>query len=168
MQRTGNSGCFPCGKRAAIVRRYTVFYISSVQCFHVSIIHQTLTWTTGSLSCVRDHSFACICTRGLGTLTSQQNLTLKNSRKFLLCSEQGSNLWSLDLESMLYQLSHPIACTVHSEGRQTGFTNCFEVLVKVWIRHTQLTISFRRITKIKFTNCLESLEKVWSLDTELI
>ena len=40
--------------------------------FHVSIIHRTLTWTTGSLMCVCDHSYACMYTRGLGTLTASQ------------------------------------------------------------------------------------------------
>ena len=42
------------------------------QSFCVSVIHQTLTitWTTGSLTCVRDHSYyACVYTQELGTLT---------------------------------------------------------------------------------------------------
>ena len=41
--------------------------------FSYSIIHQTLTWTTGSLTYVRDYSYACIYiyTQGLGTPTSQ-------------------------------------------------------------------------------------------------
>ena len=34
-------------------------------------------------------------------------LTRKNSHNFLR-SGRGSNLWSLDLESMLYKLSHPV------------------------------------------------------------
>ena len=38
--------------------------------FHVSIIHQPLTWTTGSLTCVHDHSCACIYT----PTVSQHNL----------------------------------------------------------------------------------------------
>ena len=33
-------------------------------------------------------------------------LTQKNSHNFFLCSGRGSDLWSLDLESMLYELSH--------------------------------------------------------------
>ena len=41
--------------------------------FRVSVIHRTLTWTAGSLTCVRDHSYACIMyTRGVGTLTATQ------------------------------------------------------------------------------------------------
>ena len=60
----------PGGKQAAIVRHYLGFYIfflpPCVQCFRVSVIHQTLTWTTVSLTCVRDHSCACAYTQGLG------------------------------------------------------------------------------------------------------
>ena len=83
-QCTGNSGCFPRVKRAAIVRRYPVF--SCVQGFHVSVIHRTPTWTTGSLTYVR--SYACVYKRGCGTPTTSQHtiLTWKNSHKFVLCS----------------------------------------------------------------------------------
>ena len=46
---------------------HSVFGGASVQAgsFRVSVIHRTLTWTTGSLTCVRDHSYACVHTRGL-------------------------------------------------------------------------------------------------------
>ena len=38
--------------------------------FRVPIVHRTLTWTAGWLTCVRDHSDACVLyTRGLGTPT---------------------------------------------------------------------------------------------------
>ena len=39
--------------------------------FHVSVIHQTLTRTTGSLTCAREHSCVCVHTRELGTPTSE-------------------------------------------------------------------------------------------------
>ena len=42
--------------------------------FRVSTIHRTLTWTSGSLTCVPDHSYACVYTRGLGMSTSQHNI----------------------------------------------------------------------------------------------
>ena len=49
--------------------------------FHVSIIHRTLAWTTGSVTCVRDHSYACIpYTQGLGTPTASQR-NIFNSEK---------------------------------------------------------------------------------------
>ena len=61
---------------------------------------------------MRMWSFLCvhIHTGGLGTLTASLHniLTRKNSHKFFLCLGQGVNLWSYDLESMLYQLSHPV------------------------------------------------------------
>ena len=34
--------------------------------FIVSVIYRTLIWTTGFLTCVRDHSYACVYTQGLG------------------------------------------------------------------------------------------------------
>ena len=47
----------------------------SVKCmlglFVVSVIHRTLIWATGSLTCVRDHSIPC--TRGSGTPTASQH-----------------------------------------------------------------------------------------------
>ena len=75
--------------------------------FRVSIIHRTLTWTTGSLMCIRDYCYACVYTRGLGTphrLWVSTFLTPKTYHKFFLCSRRrrGSNLrsfGSLDLES---------------------------------------------------------------------
>ena len=42
--------------------------------FHVSIIHQTFIWTTGSLTCVRDHSYVCVYTWGLDTLKACQHI----------------------------------------------------------------------------------------------
>ena len=45
--------------------------------FRVSVIHRTLTWTTGSFTSARDHSYVCVSihTGGLGTpRTSQHNI----------------------------------------------------------------------------------------------
>ena len=42
----GNLGCFPQGKPATTATVHA-------GCFSVSIIHQTLTWTTGSLTCAQ-------------------------------------------------------------------------------------------------------------------
>ena len=41
--------------------------------FRVSVIHRPLIWTTDSLTCVRDHSYACVYIRGLGTPTTSQH-----------------------------------------------------------------------------------------------
>ena len=38
-------------------------------CFSVSIIHQTLTWTTGSLACIQIVMHACNCTQARGVWT---------------------------------------------------------------------------------------------------
>ena len=96
----------------------SLFVFSCVQCFRASVIHQTLTWATGSLTCVHGHSYACIYTQGLGTLTSQHNILTRKLSQIFLCSGRGLNLWSLDLKSMLYQLSHPVyTCTCMCTSR---------------------------------------------------
>ena len=51
-------------------QHYPVLQVHSGS-FCVSVIQQILTWTTGSLTCVCDHSYACIYRRRLGTPTSQ-------------------------------------------------------------------------------------------------
>ena len=63
----GNVGGSPQGKPVATVLRYTTLINYKVHdgSFPVSVIHQTLTWTTGSLTCVPDHSYACMHT-GVG------------------------------------------------------------------------------------------------------
>ena len=64
---------------AAATAIYPVLYteVHAGFFFRVSVIHQTLTWTAGSVTCVRDHSDArvCVCvyTRGLGTPTMSQD-----------------------------------------------------------------------------------------------
>ena len=44
------------------VQKYIYPYVSKVHAgsFHISVGHRSLKWTTGSLTCVRDHSYACI------------------------------------------------------------------------------------------------------------
>ena len=73
----GNADRFPQGKPAATESRYPTLLINNYKVpagfFHVSVIHRTLTWTKGSLTCVRDHSYASVYTRGFGTPTASQH-----------------------------------------------------------------------------------------------
>ena len=50
----------------------------------VSIIHRTLTWATGSFTCVHGLSYACVYTQGLGTPTASQH-SLFDSEKVKVC-----------------------------------------------------------------------------------
>ena len=60
--------------------------------FRVSVNHRTLTLTTGSVLYVRDHSYACVCTRGLGKPTANQHMfDSKKTHQLLLCSWRSSN-----------------------------------------------------------------------------
>ena len=79
----GNLGPPYLGKATAAARaeHYPVLQVHAwSNC--VSVIHQTLKWTTGSLMCVRD-SYACVCTRVLVT-TSQHNICGSNPFHFTL------------------------------------------------------------------------------------
>ena len=71
--------------------------------FRVSEIHRTLTGTTGSLSCVCDHSYACAYTRGLCTPTTSQHIFDSEKLTDFSCAPGGLRTSS----PMLYQLSHP-------------------------------------------------------------
>ena len=71
--------------------------------FRVSVIHWTLTWTTGSLTSVRDHSCACVYTRGLGTpATSQHNTFDSEKLTHFSCAPDRIRT------SVLWILSHPV------------------------------------------------------------
>ena len=51
--------------------------------FRVSVIHRTLTRTTGPLTCVGHYSYACEYARGLGTPTARQHMF--HSKKTHIC-----------------------------------------------------------------------------------
>ena len=99
--------------QAAIVWRYPVFgccFLSCVQCFCVSVIHQTLTWTTSSFTCI--HSWGEAHQR-----VSTTFLTQKNSHIFLVL-RTGFEPLVMEIHWIsrptLYQLSHHVpSVTVH-------------------------------------------------------
>ena len=113
MQCTGNSGCFPWGKRAAIVPRYPVifFLLSAVFSFFRNPPNSDMDYRSFN---VRTWPLLWVRIRmGVGHTDNESALhsdSEKLSQFVLACSwrGRGSNLWSLDLELMLYQLSHPV------------------------------------------------------------
>ena len=68
-----NLGRFSQGKPAATDSRHPTLINFRVHAgsFRVSIIHRAVTWTTGPLTCVRDHSCACVYTLGVGHTVSE-------------------------------------------------------------------------------------------------
>ena len=50
--------------------------------FRVSVIHQTLTWTAGSITCVHDYSYACIYTQGCMSIVVEGFLLYLPSMSF--------------------------------------------------------------------------------------
>ena len=82
------------------VQKYIDPSVSDVHAgsFPVSVIHQTLTWTTGSLTCVHDHSYACVYTQGLGTPTlSQYNIFDSEKLTHFSCAPDGVRAQVTDL-----------------------------------------------------------------------
>ena len=132
MQCTGNSGCFPQGKRAAIVRRYpgVILKKNSPVCsvfMFVTCKCNPPTWTTGSLTYVHDHSYACVFRQGLGTPMSLHNiLTQKNSQFFLL----------------LQTGYEPLPCVTTANSLQ----NCFMALQKHFKQWNRLPVFCRRVS----------------------
>ena len=73
--------------------------------------------------CVRDHSYACEYTRGLGTPTTESRQHFDSEKLiFFLCSGRGSNLclWNpLDLEADALPMEpprHPVTMVTASNG----------------------------------------------------
>ena len=63
MQWQGKFGLLSPGKASShstAIPNVFVCFSCAVRCFRVSVIHRTLTWTTGSLTCVGHHSYACV------------------------------------------------------------------------------------------------------------
>ena len=81
----------------------------------VSIIHRTLTWTTGSFTCVRSAYMRAFTHGGWAhRRVSTTILTRKNS-----CSGQDSNPRPFDPNLTLYQLSHPVTPYGPAQGLGT-------------------------------------------------
>ena len=113
----GNLGRFPQEKPAATVLRYPTLinYKKHSGSFCVSVIHQTLTWTTGSWTCVCDHSCACVYTRGLGSESAQHFLLGKAHKLCFLYSRWDSNLGPLALKYDALPIEPPRHCAKHCE-----------------------------------------------------
>ena len=87
--------------------------------FRVSVIHRTLTWTTGYLTYVRDHSLCVRIHTGLGTPTASQHIFGSEKLTIFSCATDGiqtSGLWLLSL--MLYYLSQPVTPATMSNSYQ--------------------------------------------------
>ena len=69
----------------------------------VSVIHRTLTWTTGSLTCVRDHSYAWVYTQELGTPTAiQHNIKQTKNNNNSFNTKTQSNIYKQNPLHMYY------------------------------------------------------------------
>ena len=114
--------CF-CIKLLSIYRSVTS-KVHAGSC-RVSEIHRTLTWTTGSLTCVglRDHSYACLHTRGLGNDTD---------------SESAQHFW-LGKKLTHFSYAHDGVGTRVTDGchRVSSPTFCFVIVNRLMLRHSR-------------------------------
>ena len=96
------SGCLPRGKPAATGSRYPTY--GHAGCLSVSVIHRTLTWTTGFLTCTQMlmHAIA----QGGCTDTARESALKVDSGKKNPCRIGESNLHQRRDGLMLYQLSY--------------------------------------------------------------
>ena len=97
----GNLGCLTRVRlQQPQEQRYPVLQVHAGS-FRVSVIRQSLTRTTGSLTCVRDRSCVCVYTRGLATQTASQHTFFDSEKpiKFFFCSWQDLNSWSWNMKS---------------------------------------------------------------------
>ena len=103
---------FPQGKQAATESCYPILINYKVHAgsFHVSVIHRTMTWTAGCLTCVHDNSYGsyvCVYTQGWAyqqrvSTTFWLGKTLTN----LSCAPEGVRTFSLLLWCST-NFSHP-------------------------------------------------------------
>ena len=110
----GNSGCLPRRKPAATKSRYPTYGACWV--FSVSLIHRTLTWTTGSLTCA--HMLMHAIAHG-GVRTPKESLHRKE--------------WS-------FCVSHLLACQVRVTVSETGLCCCVPCLSNAKISICSLVI----------------------------
>ena len=82
-------------------QRYPVLQVHAGS-FRVSIIHQTLTWTTWSLTCVRDQFYACVYTQGLqGTpAASQQIFDSEKLLQICYCADSSIYIYITGMHEM--------------------------------------------------------------------
>ena len=121
--------------------------------FRVSAIHRTMTWTTGSLTCVRDHCWACTVYTDTGYYTVK---TKTCTHDFQNISNFGEFVWRQVLQYRNTEMTHK---------RSVNFPSFF---VASWLLHSvpncnilQITVT-TQIQTISFKLTLKSLKKTHS------
>ena len=92
-----------CPRKSQLRQSHTTQPTVHAGCFSVSIIHWTLTWTTGSLTCAQMNE--CDCTQGCMDTIRQSALKVDSARK-IPCCIRDLNLRQQHASPMLYQLRY--------------------------------------------------------------
>ena len=124
MQCTGNSGCFPRGRKASShsTALPISFVFSCVQCFCVSVIHQSQSNMDYRIFNV--HTYILMHAYTHDTNESAHFL-FRKSHNFCVCSGQDSNLLSwnpLDLEADVIEPPRPL---LHNDDDDDGDDGTF-------------------------------------------
>ena len=121
-------------------------------CWVVSVIHQTLTWTTGSLTCVCDYSYACVYTHGVGHTDSEsaQHFGLRKTHTNFSCALDTGGVGTSDLwiwNPTLYQVSHlitPLAgVLVLTTLHRNSETLQLEIRITQWKHDSPLEVTLQ-------------------------
>ena len=134
---------FPRGKRAAIVRCYPGFFplCAVILCFRNP--------PNSDMDCRIFNLIILMCAYTHGGWAHRwvsRTFWLWKTRTFFLCSWRGWNLCSLDLELMLYQLSHPVTPCSYDTFIHLVFCLVAESVI---VRHalTRLRVSCRSCSR---------------------
>ena len=98
--------------------------------FRGSVIHQTLTWTTGSLTCVRHHSYAYVYTWGLGTLTARQHISDSEELTSFSCAPNGLQILGHQILSQTLYQPEPLWRSWISCRKVTQISHMWPTLTK--------------------------------------
>ena len=94
--------------------------------FRVFVIHRTPTWTTGSLTCVRDHSCACYTHGGWAHRQRVSTFLTRKNSQFVLVLLTGFEPRSFgSLSPTVYQVSHPVTPYSRS-GASISYRSCIK------------------------------------------
>ena len=93
--------------------------------FRVFVIYRTLTWTTGYLTCARDHCYVCLYTQGVGHTDSEsaQHFLIGKTHPFFYCAPDAggvrtrvSRVINYSLESDALRIGPPRHPVTDSHG----------------------------------------------------
>ena len=115
--KNANKDCFSwwCSMHTYFLLYFVLFFCpigNFSQSRHPTLINYKA--HAGSLTCVRDHFYVCVYTRGLGTLTASQHIFDWKTHHFFYCAPDGIRTSGFQIWSLTCPLSHPVTTPMQS------------------------------------------------------